>query len=252
MNIRFDGKAVLITGASTGIGATAAVQFAQAGARIGIGYFHSKPQAAEVLAKVRAAGSDGILLGGDVGEPDQVRKIVADFAAYAGRIDVLVNNAGALIERRPIEQMDPALLRKVFALNVDSVVFATQAATPWLRKSKGNIVNLGSIAGYTGGGGGACHYAAAKGAVHTLTVGLAKELAPDIRVNCVAPGVIETPFHERMSTPQFMAAMAAAAPLKRNGLPDEVAAAILFLASEAASLITGQSLSPNGGVVLRP
>jgi len=253
MDLRFDGKAVLVTGASTGIGAATAVAFAQAGARVGVHYFSSADAAKGVLADVKKAGSDGVLIQADLSEPAGAAKVVQEFLAFgAGRLDVLVNNAGSLLQRSPLEETSLELWRKIYALNVESVFLMCKAAIGPLRKARGAIVNVGSIAAYTGGGGGSAHYASAKAAVHCLTIGLAKEFGPEVRVNNVAPGVIDTPFHQKFSTREFVEdrtrQMTA---LKRPGVAADIVGAILFLASDAAGYLTGETISPNGGMVWR-
>jgi 3-oxoacyl-[acyl-carrier protein] reductase len=136
---------------------------------------------------------------------------------------------------------------------VRSILLVTQAALPHLKKSSGNIINIGSVGGHTGGGNGSEIYCASKGAVATLTIGMARDFAKyGVRVNNVCPGVIETPFHEKFSTPEFVKAFADKTPLGRNGTADEVAKAILFLASsEAAGFITGEYIAVNGGFYMR-
>jgi 3-oxoacyl-[acyl-carrier protein] reductase len=252
MDLRFDDKAVLITGASTGIGAAAAVAFAQAGARVGVHYHSSQEAAEQVLADVKQAGADGVLIRADLTDAAQTPGVVEEFMAFTGgKLDVLVNNAGSLVKRCPIEQTDLDLWRTIYALNVESVFLMSQAAVGHLRKSRGNIVNVGSIAAYTGGGGGSAHYASAKAAVHCLTIGLAKEFGPEVRVNNVAPGVIDTPFHEKFSGKEFVTERTSELPVPRPGVADDITGAILYLASDAAAYVTGETISPNGGMVWR-
>ncbi|MCG3181221.1 MAG: Glucose 1-dehydrogenase 4 [Phycisphaerae bacterium] len=253
MNLRFDNKAVLITGASTGIGAAAAVAFAKAGARVGIHYNNSRQSAEDVLAKVVKAGGKGVLIQADLTDPVQPATLVQEFVSFSGqRIDVLVNNAGALVKRCPLEQTDIDLWRRIYALNVESVFLVSKAALPYLRESKGCIVNVGSIAAYSGGGGGSAHYASAKAAVHCLTIGMAKEFAPDIRVNNVAPGVIDTPFHEKFSKGTGLMERTTTLPLARAGKAEDIVGAILLLAHpQASAYTTGETISPNGGMVWR-
>ncbi len=152
-----------------------------------------------------------------------------------------------------IEEMPLSFYEDVFATNVRSTFLATREALPYLKTSKGCIINVGSVAAHHGGGGGAGIYAAAKAAVHTLTMAMAKEFGPyRIRVNCVVPGLIETRFHEQFSTPERKRKTAEETPLGRNGTADDVAKAILFLASPKASgFITGEYLAVNGGLYMR-
>lgn len=245
-------KRVLVTGASSGIGAATAELFAAQGAYVGVHYFRTADGAEATLGKV-LAHADGCLLRADMRDESQVREMVAAFARLAGGIDVLVNNAGTLIDRVDIGQMPLAFYEDVFATNVRSAFLATREALPHLKVSKGCIVNVGSVAGHHGGGGGSGVYAAAKAAVHTLTIAMAKEFGPfRIRANCVVPGLIETRFHEQFSTPQRRQKIADETPLGRNGTAEDVAKAILFLAShQAAGFITGEYLAVNGGLYMR-
>ena len=246
------GKRILVTGASSGIGAAAAVMFAEQGCFVGVHYFASKTGAEETLEQVKKHG-DGILLQADVRDENQVSKMVEQFAKAAGGIDVLVNNAGTMIERQSLETAAPEYHDQIYAINVRSIVLVTKAALPYLKQSKGSIVNIGSVGGHTGGGNGSEIYCASKGAVATLTIGMARDFAKyGIRANNVCPGVIETPFHEKFSTPEFVKAFAEKTPLGRNGTAEEVAKGILFLASsEAAGFITGEYIAVNGGFYMR-
>lgn len=244
-------KVVLITGSSTGIGAAAAVAFAHAGASVAVHANRSRAEAEQVLAQVRAQGARGCLVTGDVTDSATCRRIVDETVAQLGRIDVLINNAGGLVKRVPIEEVNDELFEQVMALNVRSVMMCTAAAVAHMRRQGqgGSIINLTSVAARHGGGTGASLYAGAKGFVSTITKGLAKELVKDrIRVNAVAPGVITTPFHDRYSTPQLLESFRATIPMNRLGSADECAGAFLFLASEAMSgYITGQTVDINGG-----
>ncbi|MCO5066578.1 MAG: glucose 1-dehydrogenase [Rhizobiaceae bacterium] len=246
------GKGVLVTGASTGIGAAAAKGFAQAGAKVAIHYNKSEKEARAVAADIEAAGGTAVLIQGDLGDPAEGRKVVEKAAAALGRLDVLVNNAGSLIRRMPFQELDQALYDAVMNLNVRSVITASQAAIPLIEAQGGGaIINLGSIAGNDGGGPGSGHYASAKAYVHNLTRHMARELGSrNIRVNAIAPGVIATPFHAA-TPPERMEAMRKAVHLGRIGEPEDCVGPILFLASPAASgYITGQILHVNGGQLM--
>jgi 3-oxoacyl-[acyl-carrier protein] reductase len=245
-------RKVLVTGASSGIGAAAAVMFAEQGCFVGVHYFTSKRGAEETLENVRANG-DGILLQADVRDENQVSEMVRKFGEAAGGIDVLVNNAGTMIERQPLETATADYHDQIYAINVRSILLVTKAALPYLKKSKGNIVNVGSVGGHTGGGNGSEIYCASKGAVATETMGMAREFAKyGIRVNNICPGLIETPFHDGLSTPEFVKSFAEKTPLGRNGTAEDVARVILFLASnEAAGFITGEYIAVNGGFYMR-
>ena len=247
------GKSVLITGASTGIGAAAARAFAAAGCRVAIHYNASLNRAEEVAADVRFAVAEAFLIGGDLRTSAKAREIVDEAATHLGGLDILINNAGGLVRRVPIADVDDAFFDEVIDLNVRSLVTCCSAAVPHMRKAgHGNIVNVTSIAARTGGGPGSAMYASAKGFVSTFTRGLAKEVVKDnIRVNAVAPGVIVTPFHERYSTPAMLEAFKASIPMNRLGTAEECSGAFLYLASDALSgFVTGQIVEVNGGQVM--
>jgi 3-oxoacyl-[acyl-carrier protein] reductase len=244
------GKAVLITGASTGIGAAAARAFAKEGARVAVHYHASRDAAQMVAADVRSLGGEALLVGGDVTQATNVRRIVGETLAGFGRIDVLINNAGGLVARTRIEDYTEAFLRQVLDLNVVQVALFMQEVIPTMRRQKkGNVINVSSIAARHGGGSGAIIYAGAKGFISAATKGWAKEVVGDgIRVNAVSPGVIITPFHERYSTPEQLKAMQATIPMNRLGTADECAGTFVFLASdELSGYVTGQVVEVNGG-----
>ncbi len=245
------GKKVLVTGSSSGIGAATAIMFSQQGCIVGVHYFQTKSGGEKTLEQVKK-NSDGVLLCADMRDEEQVSKMVERFAKEAGGIDILVNNAGSLIDRQPFETASLDYHEDVYATNVRSVFLATRVALPYLKKSKGNIVNIGSIASHTGGGGGSGIYAGAKAAVATETISMAKEFGPyGIRVNSVLPGLIETRFHKRFSTAERRKKVAEQTPLGRNGRAEDIAKAVLFLASDAAGFITGEYIAVNGGLYMR-
>ena len=243
-------KVVLITGASTGIGAAAALAFAKEGCRLTVHYNASREAAETVAADVKALGAKVMLVGGDVMQEADVKRIVAETMAAYGRIDVLINNAGGMLGRIKIEDYTLEHINRVLALNVTQVALFMRDVVPVMRKQKsGNIINVTSIAARNGGGGGAVLYAGAKGFVSTVTRGWAKEVIGDnIRVNALSPGVIVTPFHERYSTADQLKAMQATIPMNRLGGADECAGTLLYLASDALSgYVTGQVVEVNGG-----
>ena len=244
------GKAVLITGASTGIGAAAARAFAAAGARV-VGHYNESREPAEALAaELRRAGTEVLLAAGDVTQEANVKRIVAETMAAFGRVDVLINNAGGMLGRVKIEDFTVAHIQRVLDLNVTQVAIFMREVVPIMRRQKsGNIINVTSIAARNGGGGGAVLYAGAKGFVSTVTRGWAKEVVGDnIRVNAVSPGVITTPFHDRYSTADQLKTMQATIPMNRLGSADECAGTFLYLASDAMSgYVTGQVVEVNGG-----
>ena len=247
------GKRVLITGASTGIGAAVAKAFAAQGAKVAIHYNASREAAGAVAADIRKAGGSVALVQGDMGSAAACRAIVEEGAKTLGGLDGLINNAGGLLGRKPLGDISDEHYDKVMDLNARSVWVATQAAIPHLKKAGGGfVINTTSIAARNGGGGGSVLYASSKGFVSTVTHGLAKEfIGAKIRINAVAPGVIDTPFHERYSSPEQMKSMVATIPQGRTGTAEECVGAYLFLASEAlSSYVVGQVIEVNGGQLM--
>jgi 3-oxoacyl-[acyl-carrier protein] reductase len=247
------GKVALVTGASSGIGAATALALAREGAHVAICYHGNAAGAAEVERRIREAGGRAVALQADARRIADVRALV-DRAAHAlGPIDVLVNNAGSLVKRAALADLTEDLWDEIQTLNLKSAVFCTQAVAPsMIARKSGAIVNIVSIAGHNGGGPGASAYAVAKAGLTTFTKAAAKELAPHgIRVNAVAPGVIDTPFHERFSTPEMIQSFVRAIPAGRLGTSAECAEAVVFLASGAASFVIGETLDVNGGQLMR-
>jgi 3-oxoacyl-[acyl-carrier protein] reductase len=244
------GKVVLITGASTGIGAAVARAFGANGARVLVHYHRNGEAARQVAADIEAAGGQAVTAQADAYDAAALAAL-ADAAVRAfGRVDVLINNVGDMVQRVPLEQAGDEIIDRVLAINVRSMLTLCRACIPQFRRQgKGNIINVTSVSARHGGGPGAVLYAGAKGFVSTATRGLAKELAGDrIRVNAVAPGVIVTPLHDRHSTAQQLEGFRATIPMGRLGTPDECAGAFLYLASDALSgYVTGQILEVNGG-----
>src|SRR3984893_16670349 len=246
------GRVALVTGASSGIGAATAILLADLGARVAIGY-HGNPEGAEqVRSKIVAAGGKAIAIRADVKQADEIQLLVGGASAQLGPIDILINNAGSLMQRMRILEVKEETWDEIQDLNLKSAVLCAQAVAPsMIERKQGAIVNVSSIAGRTGGGPGASAYASAKGGLISFTKALAKELAPHgVRVNAVSPGVIDTPFHERFSTPEMMRNFAAGIPLARVGTPMECANVIAFLASDAASYVVGETIEVNGGQLM--
>jgi 3-oxoacyl-[acyl-carrier protein] reductase len=246
------GKRILVTGGSTGIGAAAAKALAAKGAVIALHYNASEAEANAVAAAIRDAGGTCHLVRGDLTRRGEPRRVVEEASRALGGLDVLINNAGSLVKRVPFEELDDAIVDSIFDLNVRSVIAACQAALPHLeRAGGGSIINVGSIAGIGGGGPGASIYGASKGFVHNLTRHLAGLYATkNIRVNAVAPGVIDTPFHAA-TPPERKEAMRATVPMGRLGTAEDCAGTFLFLASDSMSgYITGQTIHVNGGQLM--
>ncbi|MDM0088746.1 MULTISPECIES: glucose 1-dehydrogenase [unclassified Variovorax] len=245
------GKTALVTGASTGIGAAVAIAYGARGMRVAVHYNQSAGPAQAVVDAIVQAGSEAFAIQGDVRDSAAIARVVRDTNARLGGIDVLVNKAGSLVKRAPIAEFDDALFDEVLHINARSVLAFCREVVPLMRArgQGGSIVNVSSVAARTGGGPGAYLYAGAKGFVSTATHGLAKELAPDhIRVNAVAPGVIQTPFQDRFSTPAILESFKAGIPMGRIGEPDDCTGAFLYLASaQLSGYVTGQVLEVNGG-----
>jgi 3-oxoacyl-[acyl-carrier protein] reductase len=246
------GRVALVTGGAVGIGRAAVLALARAGAAVGVHCHRSAAEAEETAAVVRQGGGRAFVLPGDLTDEAQANAVVDRLLADAGRLDVLFNNAGSPLARSRIEDCPTDLWRRAFDLNVTAAFFVTRRAVPALRASgHGSVINNLTLSVQTGGANGAGPYAAAKGALQVLTRTLARELAPQVRVNAIMPGVIETRHHEEFSTPERMEEYRRQTPLGRNGRAEEVAEAVLFLASDASAFLTGALLDVNGGRFLR-
>ncbi|MFN0122753.1 MAG: SDR family NAD(P)-dependent oxidoreductase, partial [Blastocatellia bacterium] len=245
-------RVAVITGASSGIGAAAAIAMAEAGAAICINYLKNETGARDCQRAITEKGGRAIVVQADVSGRAGVNQLLETARAELGPIDILVSNAGDLIERRSLHDFTEELWDKVMDLNTKSTWLCAQGVMDeMMARKKGVIINMGSIAGRNGGGPGASVYAASKAAVMCLTKGMAKELAPHgIRVNCVSPGVIDTPYHERFTNEQMMSGFLSVIPLARTGTSAEVASVITFLASDAASYLTGETIEINGGQLM--
>lgn len=246
------GKAVLITGASTGIGAELAKAFAGQGVHVGV-HYNSSSKAAEQLADtIRASGGTVQLFQADVTDSAALTAAVEAAAAAFGRLDGLINNAGGMVARVTYETVTDDYYDAVMDLNARSVLTASRAAIPALKVQGGFIINTTSVAGRNGASGGAGLYGSSKAFVQNVTRGMAKELIPfGIRVNAVSPGVIATPFHERYSTEAQLEAMRASIPQGRLGVASDCVGAYLFLATPSLSgYIIGQTLEVNGGQLM--
>jgi 3-oxoacyl-[acyl-carrier protein] reductase len=252
MGDEFQGKTALVTGASRGIGAATAIALARARCRRLYVHYNSNAEGAgRTAAEIRRVGAEAIVVAGNLASEAGIRAFVKSLEGFPEAIDYLVNNAGSLVERAQLAGFTYTLFDEVMDLNVKSMFFITQAVAARMAARGGAIVNLSSIAARTGGGSGASVYAAAKAAVSALTKGLAKELAPRrIRVNAISPGTVDNDFHARFSTREMLANVAANTPQGRLSTNEEMADVIVFLLSDAARNIVGQTIEVNGGAYM--
>ena len=246
------GKRALVTGAGRGIGQAMAEALAAAGAEVLIHYYQSREAAEKVVAGIVERGGTAAALQADLTDAGAARGLLDAVDKRWDGLDILINNAGDLVQRCPIADMTDDVMDQIIRVNIYSALYVTRAAIPLLRRGRQpSVVNIGSIAGHNGGGGGSVLYASAKGAIHTFTRGMAKELAPQIRVNAMAPGVIMTDFHRRHTPDSQLAVLVESTPLKRLGDPEDHAAACLFLCGSGSSFITGETIEVNGGLWVR-
>ena len=247
--INLKNKVALITGASRGIGKACALYFAKAGANVIINY-HQTKNIDKLVEECQKFKIKALPFKADIASESDCRKIVKFAIKSLGRVDILVNNAGVWTYA-PIDKMSDKILNETLDVNLRGVFYLTRAVVPFMKKQKaGNIINISSTAGQRGETEHS-HYAASKGALISLTKSLATELAPwNIRVNCVAPGWVYTDMSKAALKSKESKKILSTIPLKRVGTPEEIAVAVLFLASDLSSFITGEILNVNGGAVL--
>lgn len=243
------GQTALVTGGSRGIGRSIALALAEHGVKVAVNYAGSEAAAQETVARIAELGSEGIALRGDVGNSEQAEALVKEVLNTWGRIDIVVNNAGItrdnLIMRMKEEEFD-----QVIETNLKGVFNCLKAATrPMMKQRYGRIINISSVVGVTGNPGQA-NYSAAKAGVIGLTKASARELSSrGITVNCIAPGFIDTDMTRELSE-EVRSELEKGIPLARLGRPEEIAMAVLFLASEGAAYMTGQTLHVDGGMYM--
>lgn len=245
--MKLAGKTAIITGGGRDIGRSVALKLASEGANVAINYFASSEGADSAVAEIKAAGGNAFAMQGDLNSEADVNALVSKTVAEFGSVDVLVNNSGGLIARKTFAEMSLEHWNNVMSLNLTSTFLMIKAVGPHM--DTGTIVNLASQAARDGGGPGSVAYAASKGAVMTMTRGLAKELGPKVRVNALCPGMIDTDFHNIHTPDAGRRGFEAAAPVKRQGVPEDVANLVLFLACDDSAFITGTNVDINGGMV---
>ena len=245
-------KKILITGASTGIGAELAKEFAKQGAIVGLHYFSSENAAKTVASEIQGEGGRIELIKADVSDSQAMAGAVREAAEVLGGLNGLINNAGGMVRRVPYAKVSDKDYDEIMDLNARSIVVASREALPFLKEQGGFVINTTSIAARNGAGGGAGMYGSSKAFVSNVTRGMAKEwIEFGIRVNAVAPGVITTPFHERYSTKEQLDAMLATVPQGRLGVAEDCVGAYLFLASKhLAGYVIGQTIEVNGGQLM--
>tara|TARA_R110002072_G_scaffold216124_1_gene373541 strand:- start:655 stop:1404 length:750 start_codon:yes stop_codon:yes gene_type:complete len=247
--MNLNGKTAIVTGGGRDIGRACALRLASEGASVAINYHSSSEGALSAVAQIKAAGGQAFALQGDMTDAADVDKLVAQTKVQFGdEVGVVVHVTGGLVARKTIADMDIAHWNAVMDLNVTSLYHLAKAVTPHMPAGS-SFVTFASQAGRDGGGPGAIAYAASKGAVMTMTRGMAKEFGPKIRVNAVCPGMIDTDFHNTFTKDEVRKNVAGATPLKREGHSDEVANLVAFLASDQSSFMTGTSLDINGGIL---
>lgn len=246
--MRLENRVAIVTGAGSGIGRGIALRLAEEGAHVAVNYHHNHAGAEEVAAAIQALGRKAMLVKADVSKPQQVEGMVELVTGAWDGLDLLVNNAG-VVRRGSLFEIDEHMWDEVVDVNLKGVFLCAQAAARWmLPRGRGTIVNISSMRGVEGGST-SMHYAAAKAGVIALTKSLARELAPALRVNCVAPGYVDTRIQAEL-TAEKRQAVIDGTPLKRFGAPEDIAAAVAFLASDDAAFVTGQTLLVDGGRVM--
>ncbi len=243
-----EGKVAIVTGGTRDIGRAVSEKLAANDVKVIVNYCNNEDAGAATVLAIEAAGGTAVAVAGDMTKQADVENLVSEARkAFGDSIDILVNVVGGLVARKSLAEMDEAFFENVMKLNVTSTFLTSKLVVPHMSEGS-SIVNFASQAGRDGGGPGAAAYATSKGAVMTFTRAMAKELGPNIRVNCVCPGMIATSFHDTFTKDEVRANVAAGTPLRREGQAGEVADLVAFLASSESSFITGASLDVNGGL----
>lgn len=241
------GSTAIVTGAGRDIGRACALRLAAEGANVALHYHASAEGADSAVAEITKNGGKAIAVQADLNNASEVDALVKKTVDAFGGVDILVNNSGGLVARKTIPEMTLEHWNTVMSLNTTSIFLMVKACLPHMKK--GSIVNLASQAGRDGGGPGSMAYAASKGAVMTMTRSMAKELGPDIRANAICPGMIDTDFHNIFTKPEVRTHVANVSPVKREGVPNDVANLVYFLASDQSAFVTGANYDINGGML---
>ncbi len=242
------GKVAIVTGGGRDIGRASALALAACGAAVAINYHSSADGAESAVKEIEAADGKAFAMQGNMTSGDDVAALVErTVKEFGGEINILAHVTGGLVARKKLSEMSVEHWDFVMALNATSFMRAAKAVLPHMKN--GSIIGLASQAGRDGGGPGSGAYAASKGAVMTFTRSLAKELGPDIRVNSICPGMIDTDFHNIFTKPEVRTNVANATPLKREGSSEDVANLVAYLASDEAAFITGTNVDINGGML---
>lgn len=240
------GKTVFITGGARRLGRAMALAMARSGANVAFTYRSSASEATQTVKEIQSTGGQALAFECDLRRPASAGDVVKNVLKHFGQIDLLINNA-AVFETANLEEITAEQWDEVFAVNVRAPFLVSQSCIPALRSSRGRIINLGSLGGQKPWATHA-HYCSSKAALHMLTQVMAKALAPDIAVNCVAPGMIDTGTGEK--DPALLQRLASHTPMKKNGSPQDVVSAVMYFAT-APHFITGQILTVDGGLGLR-
>ena len=245
---RLEGKVAVVTGGSRDLGRAISIKLAKEGAKVCLNYFNNEADAQATLDMIKEFGGEAIAVRGDMTKAADVKNLFAKAAeAYGDKVHVLVNVVGGIVGRKPIVEQDEAWYDLIMDVNMRSVFLCTREVVPMM-PAGGSIINFSSQAGRDGGGPGASVYATAKAAVMCHTRAMAKELGPQgIRVNALAPGMINTSFHDRFTKPEARENLHKSAPLRREGEAYEIADLVCYLASDESTYITGTNIDINGG-----
>lgn len=250
MNSKLNKKNILVTAGAQGIGEAITKELIESGCNVAIHYYSSEKRASELKAYAESKGCNAVVIQGDLTKKSDATTVVEKTVQALGSLDILINNAGSLVARKLLKEIETDFWQKVMDINLTSMMYVTQAASPHLKKNEhSSIVNLASLAGRKGGHAGSLVYSTSKGAILTFTRALASELGPDgVRVNAVAPGLIlGTSFHNTHTTDESAQKTIAGIPIQKAGCPEDVARAVAYLASEYDGFITGATLDINGG-----